>query len=204
MAWIDKGVDALALGYAMLFVPGPFFWLIIHPGIKYWRRFGNRSFWVALPLWLGCAAALVEWRGELFAARLPRNALTWILGIGLIALAFWMDRAVRREFSLRRIVGLPEMHPERPGRNLVRSGIYRRVRHPRYDVFMLTFWGLAFLTGAEGIFLLAIIEVLMYLLVTSLEEKELRDHFGLQYEAYAREVPRFFPRLRPKPQPENL
>jgi protein-S-isoprenylcysteine O-methyltransferase Ste14 len=204
MGWIEKGMDALALGYALLFVPGPFFWLIIHPGIKFWRRFGNRAFWVALPLWVGFASALLAWREKLFAARLPRDAFTWMLGLALVALAFWMDRSVRREFSVRRIVGLPEMHPERQGRTLVRAGIYARLRHPRYDVFMLTFWGLAFLTGAEGIFLLAIVEVLMYLIVAPLEEKELRQHFGREYEAYARTVPRFFPRLRPRTGPEKI
>ncbi len=203
MAWIDKGVDALALGFALLLAPGPFFWLIVHPGIRFWRRFGNRAFWVALPLWLMFGAALAEWRGWLFGARLPRNLFTWILGAGLIALALVMERAVRREFSLRRVVGLPEMHPERPERALVRTGIYGRVRHPRYVVYMLIFWGLALLTGGEGFFLLAILQVLMYLIVAPLEEKELRDRFGGDYEAYARAVPRFLPHLRRPSQPEK-
>ena len=66
---------------------------------------------------------------------------------------------------------------------------------------MLTFWGLAFLTGAWGIFLLAIITVVMYLMVTPIEERELREQYGSEYESYAQAVPRFVPRLRKKAEP---
>ena len=61
---------------------------------------------------------------------------------------------------------------------------------------MLTFTGLAVLTGAGGIFLLAIVTVLMYQIVAPLEERELRQHYGAEYESYTRLVPRFLPRLR--------
>ena len=60
----------------------------------------------------------------------------------------------------------------------------------------MTFWGLAFLTGAQGIFLLAILTVVMYLIVTPIEERELRNEYGPEYDSYAQAVPRFVPRLR--------
>jgi protein-S-isoprenylcysteine O-methyltransferase Ste14 len=63
---------------------------------------------------------------------------------------------------------------------------------------MLIFWGFAFVTSALGIFVLAIVSVLMYLIVTPLEERELRQQYGSEYEAYCRAVPRFILRLRPK------
>ena len=78
------------------------------------------------------------------------------------------------------------------------SEIYGRMRHPRYVACMLAFWGLAFLTGAHGIFLLAFATVVMYLLVTPIEERELRNQFGPEYIAYTRAVPRFVPRVRKK------
>jgi protein-S-isoprenylcysteine O-methyltransferase Ste14 len=64
--------------------------------------------------------------------------------------------------------------------------------------YMLTFWGFAFVTSALGIFVLAIVSVLMYLIVTPVEERELRLQYGSEYEAYCRAVPRFVPRLRRK------
>jgi protein-S-isoprenylcysteine O-methyltransferase Ste14 len=196
MSWLEKAADALALAYAILFFPAPFFWLAIHPAISFWRRFGNRSFWVALPVWLVLGVTLTLLRGRIFSQRLERNVWTVVLGLGLIGLAYRLDRQVRREFTLRRLLGIPELEPHRNVRGLVRSGIYARVRHPRYLAFMLTFWGLAFLTSALGVFGLAIISVLMYLIVAPLEERELRQQYGSEYEAYCNAVPRFIPRGR--------
>ncbi len=196
MIWIEKALDALALTYAILFFPAPFFWLIIHPAIRFWRRFGSRSLWVALPVWLMFGLTLVLLRGRIFSLRLGRNLWTVVVGLGLIALAYRIDRRVREQFTLRRLVGIPEMEPNRNVRGVVRNGIYARVRHPRYLVYMLTFWGLAFVTSALGVFMLAIVSVLMYLIVAPLEERELRQQYGSEYEAYCRAVPRFIPRLR--------
>ena len=196
MDWFQRGLDALALAYAILFFPAPFFWLVIHPGIRFWRRFGNRAFWVALPVWVMPGTALVALRQEIFAQRLGRNVWTWTLGTVLLALAVWITRLVHREFSLRRLAGFPELSPQRYAGGVVRSGIYGAVRHPRYLGFMLSFLALALLTGAAGIFALAIVTILLYLIVAPLEERELREHYGAEYEAYVREVPRFLPRWR--------
>ena len=176
--------------------PAPFFWLIVHPAIRFWRRFGNRSFWVALPLWTFSGTCLVLLRHRIFAERIGRNPLTTIAGVALIALAVWIGHHVHRRLGLQRLAGLPEMNPGRYPGGVVQTGIYARVRHPRYLEYMLTFAGLALLTGAVGIFLLAIITILLYLIVAPLEERELREHYGPEYEAYARDVPRFLPRLR--------
>ncbi|MBI1940444.1 MAG: isoprenylcysteine carboxylmethyltransferase family protein [Acidobacteria bacterium] len=195
MTWFDKVLDGVALVYAVFFFPVPLFWLILHSRIHFWRRFGNRAFLVALPVWTVSGVALVTLRGTILSQRIDRNALTWLLGAGLIVLAVWTNRQVHRQFSLRRLAGLPEINRARPDGGVVRAGIYSRVRHPRYTEFMLSFLGLAFLTGAVGIFLLAIVTILLYLIVAPLEERELRDSYGAEYEAYARAVPRFLPHL---------
>ncbi len=200
VAWIQKALDALALAYALLFFPAPIFWLIIHPAIHFWRRFGNRSFWIAAPVWAGCGAVLVLTRQWLFAERVGRNPLTTLIGLGLIGLALRIGHGVHRDLGLKRLSGLPEVNPGRYEGGVVRSGIYARLRHPRYVEYMLTFLGLALLTGAVGIFLLAMVTVLLYYIVAPLEERELREHYGAEYEAYARAVPRFVPRLGRKVQ----
>jgi protein-S-isoprenylcysteine O-methyltransferase Ste14 len=201
MTALGTTLDIAAFLYALVFFPAPFFWLVIHPAIDIWRRQGTRAYWVAVPVWVGVDAWLVVFRHELFAQRVGRNVLTWILGATLLVVAFWLNRHVHRQFSLRRIIGLPELKPERGRGAVVRSGVYAHIRHPRYLVFMVSFTGLALLTGAAGIFALAIATVLMYLIVAPLEERELRDHYGGEYEAYAREVPRFIPGLRRRIKP---
>ncbi|MBZ5566049.1 MAG: hypothetical protein LAP13_26980 [Acidobacteriia bacterium] len=60
---------------------------------------------------------------------------------------------------------------------------------------MLTLLSMALLTGARGIFLLAILSILLYQVVAPLEERELLDQYGPPYAAYRESVPRFLPRL---------
>jgi protein-S-isoprenylcysteine O-methyltransferase Ste14 len=55
-----------------------------------------------------------------------------------------------------------------------------------------------------GIFPLAIVTVLLYLIVASLEERELQEQDGADYEACIPEVPRFVPRRRRRNVPQDL
>lgn len=196
--WFGRAVDVLAFLYAVLYLPAPVFWLIIHPAIHFWRRFGNRSFWVALPVWLASAVVLVLLRHRVFGERIHRSVFTAVIGAALVAFGFWLGERVHRDFGWCRLGGLPEVNPARYQGGVVDWGVYARVRHPRYLHYMLSFAGFAFLTGARGIFVLAIATVLMYLIVAPLEERELREHYGEEYDAYTRAVPRFLPRLRQK------
>jgi protein-S-isoprenylcysteine O-methyltransferase Ste14 len=195
---LNRAIDGLALIYAALYFPVPVYWLLIHPAVNYWRRIGYRSFWIALPVWAMVGVPLALTGNSLFAYRLSRNAATYALGAAFLALNFWISRRVHQEFSFKKLAGLPELNPEHPLRGVVGTGIYARIRHPRYANIILGFLAFGLLTGAAAIFLLAFVTYLMYLIVTPLEERELREQYGSEYEAYARTVPRFFPRFRPK------
>ena len=122
--------------------------------------------------------------------------MTYCLGTVFLAVSLWVLARVHREFSLKKLAGLPELNPRHPLRGIVKSGIYAHLRHPRYADLMLGFIAFGLLTGAEGIFLLAFVTVLLYLIVAPLEERELREQYGSAYEVYACTVPRFLPRLR--------
>jgi hypothetical protein len=188
-------VDGVALSYLIMILWIPFFWFMFHPAIRHWRRIGNRAFWVALPVWLGFAGALILAWHRLFAIRLERNALTWIVGGSLFFASSWLESQTRRTLGLRRLVGLPELHPEDPSPGVARTGVYARVRHPRYLFYMLVLISLALLTGALAIFLLAILNILLYQILAPIEERALLDQYGPDYEAYRQSVPRFVPRL---------
>ena len=145
-------IDGVALFYLVLLFWIPFFWFAIHPAIRFWRRMGNRAFWVAMPVWLVFAVGIVIGRHELLAGRLDRNALTWAVGGALFLLAQWLEAQTRHAFGWRRLVGLPELHPEHRLSGVISNGIYGRVRHPRYLLYMLMILSMAFLTGAPAIF----------------------------------------------------
>jgi protein-S-isoprenylcysteine O-methyltransferase Ste14 len=193
-------IDYVALFYLILLLWIPFFWFVFHPAIGFWRRMGNRAFWVALPVWLIFAAGIVISRHQLFSRRVERNALTWIVGGFLFIVAQWLDAQTRHAFGWRRLAGLTEINPEHRLCGVIRVGIYGRVRHPRYLLYMLMMLSMAFLTGAYAIFLLAILNVLLYQIVAPLEERELLDQYGPQYEDYRRSVPRFVPHLGRTPE----
>ena len=192
-------IDFIALFYLVLLLWIPFYWFVFHPAIGFWRRVGNRAFWVALPVWLIFAAGIIAARHELLARRWERNALTWAVGGVLIVVASWLEVQTRHTFGWRRLVGMAELNPEHRLRGVVRTGVYGRIRHPRYLLYMLMILSMAFLTGAQPIFLLAFLNVLMYQVLAPFEERELLDQYGPQYEDYRRSVPRFLPHLRRTP-----
>ncbi len=193
-------IDGVALFYLILLLWIPFFWFVFHPAIRFWRRLGNRAFWVALPVWIIFAAGIIIARHDLFAMRVGRNPLTWAAGAVLFVVANWLDSQTRHTFGWRRLAGLAEINPQHRLCGVVRTGVYGRVRHPRYLLYMLMMLSMAFLTGAVAIFLLAILNVLMYQILAPLEERELLDQYGPQYEAYRQSVPRFVPRLGRTPE----
>jgi protein-S-isoprenylcysteine O-methyltransferase Ste14 len=188
-------IDALALFYLILLLWIPFYWFLFHSALRFWRRVGTRSFWMALPVWLIFAVSIVEARHGLFSRRFGRSPLTWIAGAVLFVLASWLGMQTRHAFGWRRLAGLPELNPAHPLGGVIDTGIYARLRHPRYALYMLMLFSMAFLTGAQPIFLLAILNVVLYHILALLEERKLLDQYGPQYEVYQRSVPRFVPHL---------
>jgi protein-S-isoprenylcysteine O-methyltransferase Ste14 len=193
-------IDYIALFYLVLLLWIPFFWLVFHTAVGFWRRLGNRAFCAVLPVWLIFAAGIILARHELFARRLERNALTWATGGVLFFVASWLERQTRQAFGWRRLVGLTELHPQHRLCGVIRTGVYARVRHPRYVLYMLMILSMAFLTGALAIFLLAFLNILVYQILAPLEERKLLDQYGPQYEDYQRSVPRFVPHLGRTPE----
>jgi len=117
----------------------------------------------------------------------------WVLvavGVALyLTCAFWGFVARGR--------GTPA--PFDPPKELVVEGPYRVVRNPMY-------WSVAFVTLGEALAFqsLALAEIgIVFFACTTLfvlvyEEPILRRKFGAEYEAYCRQVPRWFPCLRSK------
>ncbi len=193
-------IDYIALFYLVLLLWIPFYWLLFHSAIRFWRRMGNRAFWMALPAWLIFTMAIIFTRHELLARRVERNALTWVAGGALFFAASWLDVQTRHALGWRRLVGIAELNPGHESSSVVRTGVYARLRHPRYLLYMLMTLSMAFLTGAVAIFLLAILNILMYQILAPLEERKLLDQYGPQYRDYQRAVPRFVPHLGRSPE----
>jgi protein-S-isoprenylcysteine O-methyltransferase Ste14 len=80
---------------------------------------------------------------------------------------------------------------------LVVEGPYRYVRNPLYDADLCLMVGAALLTRSWALVLLAALYLAQLSLQLPLEERELRERFGLPYRRYCELVPRFCPRRKP-------
>lgn len=73
---------------------------------------------------------------------------------------------------------------------LIQSGWYAKMRHPSYTGVLMVFVGLGLLINNWlGLFGMVIPPTFVFLYRISIEEKELREHFGSAYAEYTRKVP---------------
>jgi protein-S-isoprenylcysteine O-methyltransferase Ste14 len=86
----------------------------------------------------------------------------------------------------------------REGSELIRHGIYGRVRHPLYTSVMLASLGWALLWQSTAAFGAALTLIPFFHAKARREEHWLREKFP-GYADYAARVPRFLPRFRPNP-----
>jgi len=80
--------------------------------------------------------------------------------------------------------------------DLVTEGVYAHVRNPMYIGNFLMLVGLAIIWGSPLAFAIGVPLVgFLYFAIVVSEEAYLRNKFGVAYDAYARDVNRFVPRL---------
>ncbi len=150
---------------------------------------GDRSFWlIALGMVGGFYLAPVEYL--YFPAILPRPAwiqipasLLTILGAALFV---WARRALGKSYSGH--VSVTEDQP------LAQNGPYRFIRHPAYAGYVWMSLGLAVgyssLAGLAAALFVLLPAVIYRIRV---EDKLLAEHFGAQFDDYARKTKRLLP-----------
>jgi len=182
--------DWLAAVVLFFNLPIPLYWLILRPGVGFWRRHLRAAYWVA-----GLSAStlvtlfLYAFHARLFAsARAPVWAIA--LGIALVLADGFVLYRVGRELGSKRLMG----HAELEGTGeLATTGLYARVRHPRYAGSMMAVLGACLVAGTLTLWVVAACWWLLLIASILLEERELRGRFGASYEAYCKRVPRFLP-----------
>jgi protein-S-isoprenylcysteine O-methyltransferase Ste14 len=102
----------------------------------------------------------------------------------------------RRHLTPAILSGLPQLSQKHYPGVLLREGIYSRIRHPRYVEVTLWVLGYALFANFLASYLVAALTPAVLYLIVFLEERELAQRFGKEWEEYAREVPRFVPRRR--------
>ena len=175
----------------------PFFWFLVHPFAGFWRRHRGRTYAVyAVGIWLAFLAGFSATSSFWFAERFERTWPVVLAGFALISLELVLTRRAEGELGVPILIGWAERDPQQFPPRLVDSGIYRRVRHPRYLAAMSVLFGAALLTGAWRLIYMTVMGLPLYALLALLEERELLQRIGEPYRDYCRRVPRFIPRLR--------
>jgi protein-S-isoprenylcysteine O-methyltransferase Ste14 len=178
--------------------PGLLFWFVIHPWAGWWRRLGPvRTYLIVLPVLVAFGVLLFRLRARLVGADLGMNWGLIPIGAVLYGLSTWIAFLHRRHLSIATMIGIPELSPtaQRKGK-LLKDGIYRVVRHPRYLSAGLAVIAVALFVDYVGVYLLILLLFSLGYPMLIFEEKELVDRFGEEYRQYQREVPRILPRLR--------
>jgi protein-S-isoprenylcysteine O-methyltransferase Ste14 len=194
---MDSARYYVALILMITVTPAFLFWLVIHPFVHFWRRLG--AAWTLTLVW-GLAAVgmagLFLVRKPLLATEFGTRCPLVVLGALCLAGATVFRVKLSRQLTTGIAAGLPELSPEGHPGKLLTEGVYSRLRHPRYVQFLLVLLGYALFANYLALYAVFALWVPVAYLIVLLEERELRDRFGGEYEEYCRRVPRFVPRFR--------
>lgn len=134
--------------------------------------------------------------GIAFVVPQPVFAEGWVpLVVGLPVAALGVALAARSVQTFRR-AGTDERYAE-PTRVIVQHGPNARTRNPMMLALVLIHAGVLLAANAGwGLVTVPILILYLHLGVISREERYLKARFGDEYESYAKDVPRWLPRLR--------
>jgi protein-S-isoprenylcysteine O-methyltransferase Ste14 len=195
MTSLARATRLIAIFLLAFEMPVPFYWLILHPPVLFWRKHMRAAFPVAvLAAWGIVDVLLYRLRLELFR----RDGVSWLALLGFVLIGVDVFTFTKSEAVLggRRIVG----HSELAGsRELIARGLYTRVRHPRYLGMMSGVLGACLIVALPPLWAASVVWLFLALLTIRAEEHELHARLGPAYAAYAERVPALLPfRVRPR------
>jgi len=189
--------DLIALAALLLWPAIPLFWVPVHCAPRFFRRLGFLTYILPFLTWLPVAFIIFGLREHLLAYRIALPATANALGVLLFMLGAGLQAWTIILLTMPGIMGMPEVTRSVPGR-LVTAGPFGVLRHPTYLSHTLMLAGLFLWTEVTALGAAAVIDALVVnAMVIPLEERELLERFGKEYEEYQRKVPsRFLPLRR--------
>ena len=191
---MDKARYVIAVLMVVMLPPAVCAWYIIHPFTGFWRRLGTvASFCIIYSILISACLLLWELSPALLGSDLGFEPLLLVLAVPAAAAGAVIARRRRKYLNQRILVGVPEISTADKGR-LLCEGIYARTRNPRYLEFLAFSFAYVAFANYSGTWVLYALTFPAIHLVVLLEERELRERFGAEYEDYCRRVPRYLPR----------
>lgn len=191
--------DFIALVTLVIWPAIPLFWVPVHCLPRVFKKLGRLTYALPLITWLPLAVIIVSRRSFLLQYRVEFPIVINVLGFFLLTLGIALQAWTLKLLTPGGIVGLPEVTEGMTG-NMVTAGPFSVVRHPTYLSHTMMYLGVFLLTGVTAVGVATVIDALaVNAMVIPLEERELAERFGGEYEEYKKKVPsRFLPRFFPK------
>jgi len=168
MKFLDTARYFVALALTATLPPVLLFWILIHPLASVWRRLHPAiAYAVTLSVVILGMVGIVSQRKELLAADWGTQPSLMILGMVFLGIAFWLRILISRSFTTRQLVGLPELGAkDTSGAGLVTSGVYARLRHPRYVQIVIASIGYGLFANYPAAYLAVVLFIFgIYLVV---------------------------------------
>lgn len=187
----------VALVIVVAFLPPVLAWLVIHPLANKWRIIGPWGTYIAISGFI-VLGMLSIWsvRSFLLATDFGFRIPLVVLAAVCLCLAICLRVGWRRVIRPSTILGLPEIYGRQGPGELVTSGIYSHIRHPRYLEVGMVLVASAFFSNYLAVYIVGLVYIPLIYIVVHLEERELKNRFGSAYEDYCLRVPKFFPSIR--------
>ena len=184
--------------------------LVTYPMLSFWRGWLRRRGLIAWylievgALWGGTMVILVLlspwWLRWSWSGTSSLQVLGGVLFVVSVVAGTWaVAKMGWARLLLAGALFPPGVGAEENGvpQRLVVAGPYRYVRNPLYDGDFCLILGAALLTHSWALVLVAALDLALLAFQLPLEERELRERFGVPYHRYCALVPRFVPRRRP-------
>jgi protein-S-isoprenylcysteine O-methyltransferase Ste14 len=191
--------DVLAFIALLLWPAIPLFWIPVHSCPRFFRRLGFLTYSLPFITWLPVALFTFGVRDMLLSHLIALPAIVNVSGTLLFILGAGLQLWTLVLLTLPGITGMPEVTRAAPGK-LVTIGPFAVIRHPTYLSHTLMLLGLFLWTGVMALGVVTLFDALVVnIAVIPLEERELSERFGIEYQEYRKKVPsRFLPLNRPR------
>lgn len=158
---------------------------------------GSAIFFVMAP---GTIAGYVPWVICRWHMGPPLLGVTLFRLVGVLLLVIG-SVAILDSFARFALQGIGTPAPILPTRHLVITGLYRYVRNPMYVAVTAVIFGQALVFGSVRLLEYGMtVAAGFHMFVLLYEEPTLRGNYGLEYEEFCANVPRWIPKILSEPQ----
>ncbi len=172
-------------------------WSIIHPLARFWRRIGGYYASILSFSVLGGTIVIINiFKRDLLATDLGYNIFLVILSVIIWSAGLIFRLKYLKPLTFSILIGKPEIFKDEYPGKLLTEGVYSKIRHPRYLQLFLVFLGFAVYANYLMPYIFLFVYSVFMPFVIFLEERELRERFGTEYQSYCDKVPyRLIPRI---------